>query len=119
VIDGGGATITTGGTATAQSKGFIMAKDQLEITGWNVFGDTSGSINVDIWTASYTAFPTFTKISGGAQTPSLATAQKSGGSNTGWSSPTIAAGNLIQFRVNSAPTVTVNRVTVALNVAYT
>jgi hypothetical protein len=51
----------------------------------------------------------------GTNPPRLATAQQNSSADiTGWSSGVIAAGNVIQFRVNSSATPTVETVTVAL-----
>ncbi len=105
VIDGGGVAITTG------SKGCLSVPAAMTITGWEIFGDVSGSIVVDIKRATYANLPTFTAISASAQ-PTLSSAQKNVDSTvTGWTT-SIADGDYLEFNVASATTVT--RVTVVI-----
>lgn len=115
VISGGGATITTGASEAAQSKGYLYTSQQLVIDSWTIVGNTSGSIKVDVWTGTYGAFPTMV-LASGSNPPQLATAQKNTGSNSGFGTTVINAGNVIQFRVNSSPTVSLDQVTVVMNV---
>lgn len=117
VINGGGATITSGATEAAQSKGYVISPFGCTVQSWTVLANTSGSIKIDIWTSTYASFPTMVMISG-TNAPRLDTAQKNTSSSiAGWSSGVIAAGNVIQFRVNSSPSISVDQVTVMLNVA--
>lgn len=46
-IDGQGGTITTG------NKGYVVVPYSGTITGWEIFGDVSGSIVVDVWSTAY------------------------------------------------------------------
>jgi hypothetical protein len=115
VISGGGGTITTGASEAAQSKGYLYTSQQLVIDSWSLLANTSGSIKIDIWTGTYGSFPTMV-LASGTNPPQLATSQKNTGSNSGFGTTVINAGNLIQFRVNSAVTVSVEQVTVVMNV---
>jgi hypothetical protein len=76
----------------------------------------SATIRVDIWTTTLADFTNEVMISQ-TNSPRLDTLRKNtSASITGWSSGVIAAGNVIQFRVNSAPSVVnANVITVALH----
>lgn len=113
-IDGGGAVITTGSTEDAQSKGQLILSQAANITGWTILGNTSGVIVVDVYSCTYSAFPTEVLISG-SNPPRLASAAKNTGLITGWATGAIAAGNVVEFRVNSSSTPTVGTATVALS----
>lgn len=105
VIDGGGATITTG------SKGYIEIPYAMTITGWVITADQSGDIVVDVKKSSYAGFPTTSSIAG-SELPTLSTAQKNEDLNlTTWTT-SVSAGDILEFVVNSAATV--QRVTVSL-----
>lgn len=107
IISGGGSAITTG------SKGFIAVDYAATITGVTLLADQSGSAVVDIQSGTYAAFPTNSSICGAAK-PTLSAAQKSQNTTlTGWT-PGITAGNILEFVVDSASTVT--QVTVVLTV---
>jgi len=110
VIDGGGAVITTG------SKGYLVIDFPCTIQNATLLADQSGSTVVDILKSTYAGFPTTASICGGAE-PTLSSAQKSQNSTlVGWTK-TIDAGDILEFNVASATTVT--RVTVALKVMKT
>lgn len=107
IISGGGSAITTG------SKGFIAVDYAATITAVTLLADQSGSIVVDIQSGTYSAFPTNSSICGAAK-PTLSAAQKSQDTTlTGWTT-SITAGNILEFIVDSASTVT--QVTVVLTV---
>lgn len=107
IISGGGSAITTG------SKGFIAVDYAATITGATLLADQSGSIVVDIQSGTYAAFPTNSSICAAAK-PTLSAAQKSQNTTlTGWTT-SITAGNILEFVVDSASTVT--QVTVVLTV---
>lgn len=106
-IDGGGSAITTG------SKGFISIPYSCTITDNTLVADQSGSIVIDVKKATYAGFPSTTSICAAAK-PTLASVQKNTDSTlTGWTT-TINAGDIIEFYVDSATTVT--RVTLTLGV---
>lgn len=110
IIDGGGAAITT------SSKGYLEIPFACTITGWTISADQSGSIVVDVKKCTYAGFPTTTSIAG-TEKPTLSTAQKNQDlSLTTWTTA-IAAGDILEFVVDSATTVT--RVTVSLKVTKT
>jgi len=108
VVDGGGSVITTG------SKGYVEVPFDGTINRVTVLGDQSGSIVVDIKKSTYSGFPTTSSIVASAP-PTLSSAQKSQDSTlTGWTTA-ITAGDVLEYSVTSASTVT--RVTVSLRVS--
>lgn len=109
IIDGGGATITTG------VKGDLVADVACTIQSVTLLADQSGSIVVDIWKDTYANFPPVVgdKITASAP-PTITTATKSQDTTlTGWTT-SITAGDILRFNVNSITTC--QRVTVALKV---
>ena len=107
MVDGGGSAITTG------SKGFIEIPFACTINQVTLLADVSGSIVVDIKKSSYAGFPTTSSICAAAK-PTLSSAQKSQDATlTGWTT-SITAGDILEYNVDSATTVT--RVTVSLRV---
>jgi hypothetical protein len=105
IIDGGGTAITAG------SKGYLEIPFACTISGWTILADQSGSIVVDVKKCTYAGFPTTSSIAG-SEKPTLSSAQKNQDlSLTTWT-PAIAAGDILEFVVDSAATV--QRVTVAL-----
>jgi len=116
IIDGGGGVITTG------IKGYVPVDFACTIQSVTLLGDQSGSVVVDIWKCTYSAFdPTTTpsasdKITASAP-PTISSAKKSQDSTlTGWTT-SISAGDILAFNVNSVTTLT--RVTLALKVKRT
>jgi hypothetical protein len=107
IVSGGGSAITTG------SKGFIAVDYACTITGVTLLADQSGSIVIDIQSGTYAAFPTNASICAAAK-PTLSAAQKSQDTTlTGWTTA-VTAGNILEFVVDSASTVT--QTTVVLTV---
>ena len=109
VIDGGGATITTG------IKGDLEIPFACSITQVTLLADQSGSIVIDIWKNVYASFPPLVGNSIVASAPpTITTAVKSQDATlTGWTT-TCAAGDILRFNVNSVTTI--QRCTVALRV---
>jgi hypothetical protein len=107
IIDGGGSAITTG------VKGFVEIPYDMTITGWQVFGDQSGSVVVDVWRSTYAGFPPVVGGSiAGSELPTLTNQQiNSDSSLTTWTT-SLAKGDILAYNVNSASTVT--RVTVSI-----
>ncbi len=107
VIDGGGSAILTG------SKGYLIVDFACTIQNNTLLADQSGSIVVDIKKCAYAGFPTTASICAAAK-PTLSTAQKSQDATlTGWTT-SITAGDILEYNVDSAATVT--RVTLSLKV---
>jgi hypothetical protein len=100
-IDGGGSAITTG------VKGYITVPYNGTITGWDIFGDTTGSIVVDVWKDTYANFPpTVADTIAGTEKPTLSSAVKNQDTNlTSWTT-SVTAGDIVAFNVDSATTVT-------------
>lgn len=106
-IDGAGSVITTG------SKGVISVPYNATIQSATIVAAQTGSIVIDVKKSSYADFPTTTSICAAAK-PTLSTAQKNTDSTlTGWTK-TITAGDILEFVVDSASTVT--KVTLTLKV---
>lgn len=113
VIDGGGATITTG------IKGDFVVPYACTILGVTALADQTGSIVVDVWKDTYANFPpTDSPDTITASAPiTISTATKSQDSTlTGWTT-TLAAGDILRFNVDSATSIT--RVAIAFDVRRT
>lgn len=109
-IDGGGSAITTG------SKGYVYVPYACTINSATLLADQSGSIVIDIKKSTYADFPTTASIAASAK-PTLSSAQKSTDSTlTGWTT-SVAAGDCIEFVVDSITTVT--RVHLSMKVTKT
>lgn len=109
VIDGGGATITTG------VKGDITIPFACTITEWTLLADQSGSIQIDIWKDTYANYPpTVADTITASAKPLFSTTTKGQSSTlTGWTT-SIAAGDTLRFNVDSVTTC--QRVTLSLKV---
>ena len=115
VIDGGGATITTG------VKGYLSIDFACTIQQAEMLADQSGSIVVDIWKCTYTQFDAGAthpvdadSIADAGTPPTISSTTKSQDSTlTNWTT-TINDGDILAFNVDSVTTV--QRVTVALKV---
>lgn len=107
VIDGGGATLTTG------VKGYVRIPFACTVLEASLLADQSGSVVVDIWKDTYANFPPVSgdKITASAP-PTIASTTKSTDTTlTGWTT-SIAAGDVLGFNVNSVTTI--QRVTLYL-----
>lgn len=102
IIDGGGVTPSTG-----QKGSFITIPYSGTITGWDIFGNVSGSCVVDVWKCDYTSFPpTIANTITASAKPTLTSAQKNTNSIlTGWTT-TVTAGDIFAFNLESASTLT-------------
>jgi hypothetical protein len=102
VIDGGGSTITTG-----IKPGFGIPY-ACKITGWQIFGDQSGSIVVDLWKDTYANYPPLNADSMvTSQEPTISATTKgqnlSVNSGNGW---TCVQGDYVRPNVDSVTTLT-------------
>jgi hypothetical protein len=112
IIDGGGATITTG------VKGDLVIDFACVIQSATLLADQSGSIVVNVWKDTYANYPPVVgdKITASAP-PTISSATKSQDSTlTGWTT-SIAAGDTLRFNVDSVTTI--QRVTLVLKVLRT
>lgn len=112
VIDGGGATITTG------LKGYLEIPFACVIDRWTLLADQSGSIVVDIWKDSYAnAPPVVGDVITASAKPTISGAAKAQSSTlTGWTTA-IPAGDILAFNVNNVTGI--QRVTLSLRVRKT
>jgi hypothetical protein len=117
VIDGGGVTLTTG------LKGAIEIPFACTITAARLLADRSGSVIVNVYKCSYSAYDAGSThpVAGDKITsstpPTIASATKSSDTTlTGWTTA-IGAADLLAFNVDSATTI--QRVTIALTVSRT
>jgi hypothetical protein len=113
VIDGGGATITTG------VKGFLEIPFACTITAARLLADQGGAIVIDIWKDTYANYPPTDADSITSATPPTITATNTKSEDTTLSSWTtaIAAGSILGFNVDSVTTI--QRVTLSLTVTKT
>ena len=112
ITDGGGSAITTG------LKGYLEIPFACTITAWTLLADVSGSIVVDIWKDTYANYPPVVgdTITASAK-PTLSSAIKNQSSTlTGWN-PTINAGDIMAFNVDSVSTVT--KITMSIKIQAT
>lgn len=112
VIDGGGATITTG------LKGFLEVPFACAITRATALADQSGSIVVDVWKDTYANFPPADADSITASAPiTISSAVKSQDATlTGWTTA-ISAGDVLAFNVDSVTSI--QRLTISLRATKT
>ena len=107
VIDGGGSAITTG------IKGTITIPYDCVIENWTVTADISGDIVIDVKKSTYAGYPTTASIAG-SEKPTLSGAQKNQDLTlTTWTT-TVTSGDVLEFVVDSATTVT--KVTLSMKV---
>lgn len=107
IIDGGGATITTG------SKGVLVVPFKCTVVGWTILSKTTGSIVVDINKSDYAGFDTLSSIAG-TEKPTLSAAKKNQDNDLDTWTADLEKGDILEFEVDSVTTV--DRVTVVLNV---
>ena len=99
VIDGAGSVLSTG------SKGYIQVEYAGTIVGWTLLADQAGSAQITVKKSTYSGFPTTASIVASAP-PNLSSAQKNTSTAlTGWTAA-IAAGDVLEFNLDSATTVT-------------
>jgi len=111
-FDGGGALIAVGKLQD------IVIPANGTITSWEILGDQSGSIQFDIWKAAYSAYP---PVVGGTivatAPPLVSSASKATSSTlTGWTT-SVAAGDILRFKVTSVTSMT--RALITLNYTRT
>jgi hypothetical protein len=111
VIDGGGATITTGIKYGAK----VEVPFDCTITSYTALADQSGSITVDIWKDTYVNYPPTDADSITASAPvDITTATKSQDSTlTGWTT-SLTKGDILLLNVDSAASIQV--LSISLNV---
>lgn len=109
IIDGGGSAITTG------IKADLVVPYNCTVIGWDILGDASGSIVVDIWKDTYANFPpTVADTITGTEKPTLSSVAKNQDVALSTWTTTLTRNDILRFNVDSASTVT--RVTLSLRI---
>lgn len=109
IIDGGGSAITTG------IKADLVVPYNCTVIGWDILGDASGSIVVDIWKDTYANFPpTVADTITGTEKPTLSSVAKNQDVALSSWTTTLTRNDILRFNVDSATTVT--RVTLSLRI---
>lgn len=103
-VDGAGSVITTG------SKGYITIPFNCTVNNWYMAADTSGSMVIDVKRSG-------SSIVGGGNKPTLSSQSSANAAVSGWTSTSITAGDIIEFNVDSASTIT--RVNLVLKITKT
>jgi len=102
-VDGGGSVITTG------SKGYITIPFTCTITNWYLAADVSGSVVFDVKRSGTSI------IGGGGNKPTLSSQSSANAAVSSWTSTSISTGDILEFNVDSAATIT--RVNLVLKLA--
>jgi len=101
-LDGLGGVISTGG------KGYVVAAYDCSIQRWDLIGDVSGSIVVDVKRGG-------TSIIGAGNKPTLSSQIINGEVVSGWTSTNITQGDFLEFNVDSASTLTRVNLSIRVN----
>lgn len=112
VIDGNGATITTG------VRGDWIVPYDCTITGYTAVADQSGSIVLDLWQDTYANHPpTVADTITASAKPTITTATKTTSTTlTGWTT-SLTAGSVLRFNVDSVTSI--QRLTFTLHLRRT
>lgn len=92
-VDGGGSILVTGST------GYFLIPYNLTFTDWYINSDTSGSVQFDIKLSG-------TSIIGSGNKPKLVSQQSNYAVISGWTTTSLSIGNLIQYTIDSTPSIT-------------
>lgn len=99
VFDGGGSAITAGSSV------FVRVDYYTFVLGWTVMADQAGDLVVDVRRTTYPNFPVTASIAG-SEKPTLAGVDKNQDQSlTTWTKK-LVAGDILEFVVDSAATVT-------------
>jgi len=111
-MDGGAGTPATG------AKQRWSAPCACTITGWVLLADAAGDAVIDVLRSTYSGFPTIVSIAG-TDKPTLAAVQKNEnlGPLSNWTSVAIAAGDVLEFNLDSV--VTCKILDLTLNITVT
>ena len=85
------------------------------ITGWDILGNVSGSISIDLKKSTYSGFPTTTSVTATNYITLVSQQKNTNSTLAGWSSTTFSSTDIYEFFVNSATTVTRVNVVVRTN----
>jgi hypothetical protein len=97
-IDGSGNPISSG------LKQYLISPYNCNIYGWDVIGDTSGSIVIDVWKS--TSVPTVSDTITGTEKPTLSSQQVNSDNNlTTWTTA-VNIGDILAFNVDSVSNLT-------------
>lgn len=93
-VDGQGGVVSTG------SKGFITVPNTMTLTHWYVACDVSGSIQFDLKQGGTSL------VGGGGNKPLVSAAISGNAAISGWTDITLAAGDILEWVVDSGATIT-------------
>lgn len=94
--DVAGVPLTTG------PKGFYPIPIKLDVTGWDLVADASGSLVIDVWRDTWANFPpTVADTIAGSEKPTLSAQQKNQDLSLSTWTPGIDAGDVLAFNVDS------------------
>ena len=106
-----------GAVLSAGVKADLEVLADMELAGWSVVGDQSGTIQFDLWVDSYANFPPTVAdtIVGTGTKPNLAAGAKNQGTVSGYGTLKLTKGQWIRVNVDSSPTpASITRVTLVL-----
>jgi hypothetical protein len=96
-----------GGVISAGKTDWICIPYNCTITGWEIYGDTTGSCVIDIWKDTYANFPpTVGDTIAGTEKPTLSSARKNRDLSLTSFSTSVTAGDCIMFYVESCSVLT-------------
>jgi hypothetical protein len=83
-------------------KSYVPVPFECEVVGWEIFGDASGDIVLDVWADSYANFPpTVADTIAGSEKPTLSGAQKNPDLALSTWDASIAAGSILAINIDS------------------
>ena len=100
-VDNGASAISTG------VKGYRIVPYACTVTEWTVLSNDAGAIQWDINWVTYANFPNGLTSVAGSDLPNIpATNKKNQDTTVGWTKTTFAAGDIIEFEIDSVTTLT-------------
>jgi hypothetical protein len=106
-----------GAVLVAGDSDWVYVPFGFSISGAEIVANTSGTLDVEVWTSTYSAWSTFTKIS--ASVPiSLSGAAKAQPVTSTWTPVVFSAGTYVKFVATGTPA-TITKATVTLKISAT
>jgi hypothetical protein len=95
-----------GGVVSVGKTDWVSIPYNCTITGWEIYGDTIGSCEIDIWKSTYATFPPTAPGIAGSEKPTLALARTNRDVSLSPAWATVTAGDCIMFYVESCSILT-------------